>query len=74
MPVIHSVYGGLQFVAFGGQLGDALLKRVAPRVQLLAQTLGALRAIPADALGCGIRDIVDSVPRKPRRAQKEFCE
>ncbi|MBQ5794971.1 MAG: helix-turn-helix transcriptional regulator [Kiritimatiellae bacterium] len=27
-----------------------------------------------DALGCGIRDIVDSVPRKPRRAQKEFCE
>ena len=25
-----------------------------------------------DALGCGIRDIVDSVPCKPRRTQKEF--
>lgn len=25
-----------------------------------------------NALGCGIRDIVDSVPREPRKTQKEF--
>ena len=27
-----------------------------------------------DALGCRMRDIVDSVPPKPRRAPKELCE